>query len=87
MISHRLGQKTLIHQIGKQVQRHKLLSGRLASLQEHLAVNGIDLEKTEITLGAELTIDPKQEQFIDNPGANTLLTRAYRQPFVVPTIG
>ena len=36
------------------------------------------------TLGAVLKMDPKSERFIDNPEANQMLTREYRQPFVVP---
>jgi hypothetical protein len=35
-------------------------------------------------VGPWLQFDPDKEQFIDNSAAHDLLTREYRQPFVVP---
>lgn len=84
MISHRLGQKAPVRRIREQVQGNEILSERFESFRQHLADNGLDLEKTQATLGPWLAIDPKTEQFIDNPAANALLTRPYRKPFVVP---
>ena len=46
--------------------------------------NGVDIKKTQLTLGPVLRMDSKKEQFLDNPKANALLTRNYRAPFVVP---
>ncbi|MDR2116682.1 MAG: Gfo/Idh/MocA family oxidoreductase [Planctomycetaceae bacterium] len=51
---------------------------------EHLNANGVDLNKTPLSLGAMLKIDVDKEIFIDNNEANTMLTRDYRKPFVVP---
>ena len=34
--------------------------------------------------GGNKTFDPKAERFVGDNGANELLTRRYRQPFVVP---
>ena len=34
--------------------------------------------------GKLLEFDPEKEQFVGNEAANKLLTRAYREPFVVP---
>lgn len=34
--------------------------------------------------GASLDFDPVDEKFINNAGANNMLTREYREPFVVP---
>jgi hypothetical protein len=31
-----------------------------------------------------LLMDPRVEKFIGNPGADALLAREYRKPFVVP---
>jgi hypothetical protein len=49
-----------------------------------LLANGVDLEKTKMTVGAALKMDPKMEKFLGNEAANDLLTRNYRHPFVVP---
>ena len=53
-------------------------------MRSHLQGNEIDLEKTQISVGRALTIDPKTESFVDNAEANKLLTREYRKPFVIP---
>ena len=50
----------------------------------HLKENGVNLEKTPLTVGPVLTIDPKTETFPGNAAANKLLTREYRKPYVIP---
>ncbi|MDI9443171.1 MAG: hypothetical protein QM844_03290, partial [Planctomycetota bacterium] len=39
---------------------------------------------TTYQLGKLLEFDPQKEQFVGNQAANRLLTREYREPFVVP---
>ena len=53
---------------------------------EHLIANGVDLAKTPLSLGPMLRFDPVKEVFIDNAEANAMLTREYREPYVVPVI-
>ena len=53
-------------------------------MTDHLGDNGVDLHQTPLVLGALLKMDPKRERFTNSPEANTLLTREYRAPFVVP---
>ncbi len=38
-------------------------------------------------LGQNLTIDPGKEVFFENSAADSMLTRQYRAPFVVPAAG
>ncbi|MGI6417950.1 MAG: Gfo/Idh/MocA family protein [Thermoguttaceae bacterium] len=45
---------------------------------------GLDLASTTYQLGKLLEFDPEKEQFVSNEAANKLLTREYREPFVVP---
>lgn len=52
--------------------------------RNHLLENNVDLEKFELTLGLPLRLDSENEKFVDTPGADALLTREYRKPFVVP---
>jgi hypothetical protein len=52
--------------------------------RKHLTENGVDLSKTQLTVGRTLSFDPKNEKFVGDPEADKLLTREYRKPFVVP---
>ena len=51
---------------------------------EHLSQNEVDLAKTPIRFGPPLAFDPAKETFPANEKANKMLTREYRDPFVVP---
>jgi predicted dehydrogenase len=51
---------------------------------EHLTANQVDLAKTPFQLGPLLKLDPVAETFTERADANSLLTREYRAPFVVP---
>jgi predicted dehydrogenase len=54
---------------------------------EHLTQNNVDLSKTKLLLGKQLSIDPEQEVFIGegSEAANLMLTREYRKGFELPT--
>ncbi len=56
--------------------------------EEHLAANGVNLSETEVVLGPWLEMDSQTERFVGVSEtvdrANGLLTRDYREPFVVP---
>ncbi len=56
--------------------------------REHLAANGVDFSKSQITLGPWLEMDARREEFVGASGvvgrANQLLRGNYRKPFVVP---
>jgi predicted dehydrogenase len=51
---------------------------------EHLITNGIVLADSKYMLGEKLRIDPSTETFVGNRKANSMLTRHYREGFVVP---
>ena len=46
--------------------------------------NGVDLAKDTFTLGRMLRLDTENDKYINDPDADKLLTREYREPFVVP---
>jgi predicted dehydrogenase len=89
-ISYRLGRPAAADEIRaalKAVNAHEDVQETFHRTHEHLLANGVDLEKTPITLGAALRMPADREAFTDNDQANALLTREYRQPFVVPAEG
>ena len=51
----------------------------------HLSENGVDPEKTKLTLGPQLQLEADREAFVNNTSANALLSREYRKPFIVPS--
>ena len=58
----------------------------LARTVDHLQTNGVDLEKTPLSLGPQLTFDPEKVRFTDSAEANALLTREWREGFVCPDV-
>jgi hypothetical protein len=52
--------------------------------KKHLADNGGDIDETRLTVGPWLEFDPDRKRFIGNAAADAMLTREYREPFVVP---
>jgi predicted dehydrogenase len=83
-ISYRLGKTQSPEEIREAVKADKDLAETLGRMEQHLAANNVDLKNTPATLGTVLKMDPKTERFIGNPEADKMLTREYRQPFVVP---
>ena len=53
---------------------------------DHLVKNGVDPEIEQPIVGSWLEIDPDSEQIEGDEQANRLLTREYREPFVVPEV-
>jgi len=56
----------------------------VARFEKHLASQGINLDRWSYRIGPKLAFDPKSEKFVDNAAADRMLTREYREPFVVP---
>ncbi len=86
-ISFRLARQAAAKEIVAQLESRKLHDDCQDTFErtcDHLAQNGVDLKKSQLRLGPWLRFDPAKERFIDNPAANAHLTRAYREPFVVP---
>jgi predicted dehydrogenase len=83
-ISHRLGHTASAEEIKEAVKADPAFAETFDRMTEHLAANKIDISKDELTLGMPLKMDGKAETFIGNDEANKMLTRNYREPFVVP---
>ena len=88
-ISHRTGHRMKPGEIREQLQaRSSGLAEPFGRFTEHLAANGVDLEKTPATLGLPLSFDAPTEHFTGEnaAAANPHLSRDYRPPFVVPQL-
>jgi predicted dehydrogenase len=86
-ISYRLGQPASPAEIKERLAQLNLKPEVLETFERterHLAVNGVDLAKTRMTLGAVLQPDSGKERFVKNSAADSLLGREYRAPFTLP---
>jgi predicted dehydrogenase len=86
-ISWRLGRAATPSELREELGKLKVHENVLETLDrtlQHLRDNKIDPEKTKLTLGPLLRLDPEREVFLNNSQANAFLTREYRAPFVVP---
>jgi predicted dehydrogenase len=68
----------------KDFSDNKVVGDSIMTLLENTKAIGVEPEKTTLWVGPKLEFDPEGEKFINNPAADRLLTRPYRQPFVVP---
>jgi predicted dehydrogenase len=82
-ISYRLGSHAPADAIREQIKGDPDALPTFNRMAEHLAANNVDLDKTPVTLGMVLKMDPSPEKFIDSEKANFLLARAPREPFVI----
>lgn len=83
-ISYRLGSEVPFSNQSKAFGDNKEAYETFARTQEHLKDNAVPVDGTQYRLGKMLKIDSAKETFIDCPEANTMLTRQYRAPYVVP---
>jgi hypothetical protein len=88
-ISYYLGESNRVStsEIEAVISKVKSLDDNNLTLQrtvEHLKANNVDLDKTPLSLGPQLTFDNDTERFTNNEAANELLAREYRDGFVVP---
>jgi predicted dehydrogenase len=83
-ISYRLGRKADPEAIREAVKADPAALDAFERVKTHLAANEVDISMDKAILGVPLKMDPKTEQFIDNPEANAMLKRVYRAPFVLP---
>jgi predicted dehydrogenase len=86
-ISHRLGKPAWRRDILDAIGSNNALVETFERLQDHLLLNNVDLQQTPRILGPWLTVDGETETFTGqfSDQANKLLTREYREPFILPT--
>jgi predicted dehydrogenase len=89
-ISHILGKSAVPNVLAERIKGNAPLAEACGRMSEHLALNGVDLTKTPLTLGMPLTLAKNNngESFAGEfaKEATPLLTRQYRAPYVVRAI-
>jgi len=83
-ISYLLGTVAPVEEIAE-TQRDATERATLDATVEHLKYNNVDLTETPMTLGPQLALSGETFTGERSAEANTLLTREYREPFVLPT--
>ena len=86
-ISYRLGELAALADIHNRLSAIKNQSEVMETLnrtKQHLVDAGVSVDQTKMIVGQQLRIDGDKELFVNNAPANQLLSREYRQPFVVP---
>ncbi|MEX2559579.1 MAG: gfo/Idh/MocA family oxidoreductase, partial [Pirellulales bacterium] len=85
-ISYRLGENVPFNGQSKTLGDNAQVVETFMNLRENLEGVGVKLEETTYRLGRTLAFDPSSEHFVGEAAgeANPLLTRTYREPFVVP---
>jgi predicted dehydrogenase len=82
--SYRLGVGRQPAQIREALPDNKDVAEAFTRMAGHLESNGVDISKDNLQLGLPLKFDPQAERFIGNDQANEMVSRHYREPFVVP---
>jgi predicted dehydrogenase len=82
-ISYRLGESQPFSKKAQSIGDNKQVVEAFGNLRENLQAVNIDLDETTYQLGRTLDFNPKTERF-DDDEANALLSRSYREPYVVP---
>ena len=85
-ISHQLGHAARGDELDKLASRNPEFARAFAGMRAHLLSNGVDVANTPLSAGRLLNFDPVSEQLHGDHAANALLTRPYREPFVVPAL-
>jgi predicted dehydrogenase len=85
-ISYRLGQEVPFNSQTQRLGDNRQVVETFSNLQANLKGVGVKLAETTYRLGRVLTLDPAKERFTGEGAAdaNAMLTRRYREPFVVP---
>jgi hypothetical protein len=86
-ISYRLGANVPLAEAESRLAANSETAETFDRFKRHLADNGLPLDATPIQFGRQLQIDPATEHFVGSPDADSLLSRDYRSPFVVPASG
>ena len=84
--SYLLGHRTDLASVRAELGESPLELEALERFSGHLAANEVDLSADEPRFGPRLELDPETERCTNMDEANWLMTRQYREPYVVPDV-
>ncbi len=85
-ISYRLSEEISSSELASRLDDLKVAEDTKATLKrtvDHLGLNSVDTDAARLRLGPNLEFDATTEVFTRSKAANSMLTRDYREPFVV----
>jgi predicted dehydrogenase len=85
-IAYRLGLNVPLGEVKERLKDHAGAADEFDRVAQHLANNNVS-DTVTVQFGPPLAFDSTVERFLNNTPADALLTREYRQPFVVPSTG
>ena len=85
-ISYRLGELMPYDKTAGRLGDNRVVVDSFQTIKDNLNAVDVDLTETDFQVGPVLEFDAENERFVDNDAANTLLSRDYREPFVVPNV-
>jgi len=83
-ISQRLGEPVPFNKKTGRLGDNEVVVESFNTVKENCKAVGVNLQETQYHLGRVLEFNPKTEKFVGDDEANALLTRKYREGFVVP---
>ncbi|MHC4173147.1 MAG: Gfo/Idh/MocA family protein [Planctomycetota bacterium] len=83
-ISYRMGSEVPFDEDTTVLGDDEIVSDSMMAVLENTKAIGVDPATSTYRLGPKLEFNPETERFVDNLAADMLLTRPYREPFIVP---
>ena len=87
-ISYQTGDKQSIDRLESLIKDNSYLYQVYLDMKEHLGKHGVDLNKEQVIVGKQLSMNSKNEKFVGEHSelANLFIKGVYREPFVIPEI-
>lgn len=86
-VSHQVGQLGTLTEVQRAAQAHPVFADAVERMLVHLRANGVDLDgQPQLVVGADLSMDPEREKFVNNEAGNALLRRSGSAPFQIPDL-
>ena len=84
-VSYRLGEEVSFAEAKDRLPNNDEARETFERFTAHLEQNGLTTAATKLNFGRNLKLDGRNEVFVGDAEANSMLTREYREPFVVPS--